>query len=170
MQRRVVLKDEKIIDSWSILIENAQDGKDDFYKEIPRLIRDSQVPGLRTEMVKVSSALFGKSREYIMVYNDNLRDYRIYIGARKYGRNLDVSWYLCCEPGLFKRTLSELLTQGSSDKALSFYLNVFKQQDLVAYTTLVHHCVLKAVADIMAANNQDFSKIERKSRGFLGIS
>lgn len=174
MPKRVVLKDEKILDSWSLLIENAQDKKEDIYRRVSEFLKDSDVPGIKTEMVKVSpgglGGVFSKHRDYLMISNEALKDYKIYIGARSYGKNLDVSWYLCCEPGIFKSTLSSFLTRGASDKALSFMLNVFQQQDLLAYTTLVHHCLLKAVEEIMMGLGQDFSKIDRKSRGFLGIS
>jgi hypothetical protein len=33
---------------------------------------------------------FGNERDYLMVTNSGLRDYRMYIGARDYGNNLDV--------------------------------------------------------------------------------
>lgn len=174
MAKKVILKDEKILDSWSTMIENAQGNVADIYKQVPGLIQGTQAPGINIETVRVGmgvlSGFFGRDREYIMVTNEALKEYKMYIGAREYGNNLDVSWYLTCEPGLFKSTLSKLLTQGASDKALSFMLNVFGQQDLVAYTTVVHHCLLKSVENIMHGLNQDPSKIERKSRGFLGIS
>jgi hypothetical protein len=105
-----------------------------------------------------------------MVTNEGLKDYRMYIGARDYGNNLDVQWYLTCEPGFFKKTLSAFLTKGASDKALSFILDLFQQQDLSAYATVVHHCLLKALEKLMLGLGQDVSKIDRKSRGFLGIS
>jgi len=41
---------------------------------------------------------------------------------------------------------------------------------LRAYTTNAHHCLIKAVEKLMTNLNQDTSKIDRKSRGFLGIS
>jgi hypothetical protein len=49
-------------------------------------------------------------------------------------------------------------------------LDLFDQQDLRTYSTNAHHCLLKAVDKLMLDLNQDPSKIERKSRGFLGIS
>ena len=174
MAKKVILKDEKILDSWSTIIENAQDKVDEIYKKVPELIQESKAPGVRSETVRVKpgglSGLFGKDREYLMVTNEGLRDYKMYIGAREYGNNLDISWYLTCEPGVFKSSLSSFLTKGASDKALSFMLNIFQQQDLNAYATVVHHCLLKSVETIMKSKNQDPSKIERKSKGFLGIS
>lgn len=67
-----------------------------------------------------------------MVTNEALKDYRMYTGARDYGNNLDVSWYLTCEPGFLKKTFSSILTQGATDKAFSFNLDIFQQQDLNA--------------------------------------
>jgi hypothetical protein len=94
----------------------------------------------------------------------------MFIGARDYGDTLDVQWYLTCEPGFFKRHLSDILTRGASDKALSFNLDLFQQQDLNAYATVVHHCFLEAIEKLMSGLDQDSSKIDRKSKGFLGVS
>jgi len=94
----------------------------------------------------------------------------MFIGARDFGDTLDISWFITCEPGFFKKRLSNVLTSGASDKALSLSLDIFQQQDLNAYATIVHHCLLKAVEKMMSGKGQDASKIDRKSKGFLGIS
>jgi len=41
---------------------------------------------------------------------------------------------------------------------------------LIAFATSVHHSLLKAIEKLFQRLNQDPSKINRKSRGFLGIS
>jgi len=172
MPAKVTLKDEKILDSWSILIENAQGRGKEIYEKTKRYIEESQAPGIKTIDVKVRPSwlkgLLGKEREYLRVENTALKDFKMYVGARDYGNNLDVQWYLTCEPGFFKKRLSRVLT--SSEDTLSFLLDIFKQQDLRAYATVVHHALLKAVIDLMSELEQDSSKIDRKSRGFLGIS
>lgn len=174
MGDKVTLQDEKIIDRWSILIGNAQGQSEKTYSETENLIRSSKAPGIEIERVRVRPSwlkgLFGVERNYMMVSNEGLKDYRMFIGARDYGNNLDVSWYLTCEPGFFKKTLSTALTQGGSDKALSFSLDIFQQQDLNAYATLVHHCLKETLEKIMTGLGQDPSKTDYKSRGFLGIS
>ncbi len=170
----ITLKDEKIIDRWSMIIENGQGNAEETYKDTDQFIKESKAPGIQIERVKVRPSwlkgLFGNERNYMMVTNEGLGDYRMFIGARDYGDNLDVQWYLTCEPGFFKKTLSDVLTKGASDKALSFNLDLFQQQDLSAYSTVVHHCLLKALEKLMAGLGQDTSKIDRKSKGFLGIS
>ena len=168
------LQDEKIIDRWSMIIENGKGKAEQVYKDTGSFIEKSESPGTAIEDVKIRPSwlkgLFGVERDYLMVTNDGLNDYRMYIGARDYGNHLDVSWYLTCEPGFFKRTLSDVLTKGASDKAMSFNLDLFQQQDLNAYATVVHHCLLKAIEKMMSNLGQDPSKIDRKSKGFLGIS
>lgn len=49
-------------------------------------------------------------------------------------------------------------------------LDLFDTQDLTAYVTNAHHCLLEAVERVMSELGQDPSGIERKSRGFLGVS
>ncbi|MEM2613932.1 MAG: hypothetical protein QXO15_06875, partial [Nitrososphaerota archaeon] len=102
---------------------------------------------------------------------ERLKDYKIYVCARDYGKYLDVQWYLTCEPGFFnslKKVVAAAYTAGMSSLLLSF--DIFDQQDLIAFATSIHHSLLKAVEKLMLSLDQDPSKIERKSRGFLGIS
>ena len=49
-------------------------------------------------------------------------------------------------------------------------LDLFDQQDLRVYVTNAHRCFMKAVEQLMRGMNQDTSTLERKSKGFLGIS
>jgi hypothetical protein len=170
----ITLQDEKIIDRWSMIIENGQGNGEIIYSDAENFVKTSKAPGIALDRVRVRPSwlkgLLGNERSYLMVTNEGLKDYRMFIAARDYGDNLDVSWYLTCEPGFFKKTLSDVLTRGASDKALSFNLDLFQQQDLNAYATVVHHCLIKAIEKIMSGLGQDISKIDRKSRGFLGIS
>jgi hypothetical protein len=113
---------------------------------------------------------FGKKRNYLMVSNQALKDYRMYVGARDYGKHLDISWFLTVEPGFFKKAFSELLTKGASPNALSLLLDLFDQQDLRVYVTSVHRCCVKrAVEQIVEGLGQDSSRFDWKSRGFLEV-
>jgi hypothetical protein len=178
MAKKVTLHKQKILDDWSVMIEGAQGREQEIYQWAAWFIQQSQVPGVRIEMIKVKAAPaltggllpIGKEREYLMISHESLKDYRMYINARNYGNNLDVSWYLTCEPRFLKRYFSALLTKESSVTALSFALNLFEQQDLRAYVTVIHHSLLKAVEGLMTRLGQDASRMDRKSRGFLGIS
>jgi len=109
----------------------------------------------------------GEEREYLRIMMGGIKDYKLYVGARDFGNDLDVQWYLTCEPGYFRANLSKALTGGATDKAFLQILDIFDQQDLRAYVTVVHHALLKAVTELMSELNQDSSKIDRKSRGLI---
>ena len=122
----VTLKDEKIIDRWSMIVEGGQGQAEQIYQDTENNVKELKVPGIDMEIVKVRPSwlkgLFGKEREYMMVTNEALGDYRMFIGARDFGDTLDISWFITCEPGFFKKRLSNVLTSGAYDKALSLNL------------------------------------------------
>jgi hypothetical protein len=169
----VTLQDQKIMDQWGVVLEGAA-GKD-----IPLLhmvqdsLQASGLPGVVWEKVDAQPSMlkgwFGNKRAYLMVTNDGLKDYRMYLGARDYGKHLDVSWFLTVEPGFFKSAFSAMLAHGNY-QALSFNLDVFKSQDLRAYVTSVHRlCVRRAVEQIAKELGQDTSGFDWKSKGFLQV-
>jgi len=169
------LSEEKVLDSWSILVENGQGRAMEVYNDFLKSLEESNVPEIDAKAVKVVpgwlKGLFGKEREYLMVTTERLKDYKIYVCARDYGNYLDVQWYLTCDPGFFRKVFkmgAAIYTMGLSNIILSF--DIFDQQDLIAFATSVHHSLLKAVEKLLQRLNQDPSKINRKSRGFLGIS
>jgi hypothetical protein len=116
--------------------------------------------------------VMGTTREFLVVTdreNYRLRPYQIFFNARDYGDNLNVSWHLTFRPTLWLAILSLLPYVSVIPKVLSD-LDLFDQQDLIAYATNAHHCLQKAVEKLMINLGQDLSKIDRKSKGFLGIS
>ena len=167
-----------LLDNWSVLIKDAQGRGDDLLKMAERLIKDSDLPDVIIKTVRVVqgglAGLFSKTKErdYLMVGNKDLEHYRMYIGARDYGNNLDVQWYLVKrERGLKKDKISEAIKAGMKDLRRGFVgMNLFEKQDLTAYVTAIHHSLLEAVEKLMTSLGQDFSKIDRKSKGFLGVS
>lgn len=176
MARKEVVRDWVLLDNWSILIKDAQGKGEELLKETERLIKEGNLPDIEMERVNLSisatlSGIFSKTkeREYLEVKNKDLPRYGIYITARDYGKNLDVQWYL------FNRSpqsLFEALKAVPKElrRGLTGGLNLFEEQDLTAFVTAVHHSLLDAVSKIMQGLGQDPSKIDRKSRGFLGVS
>ncbi len=114
----------------------------------------------------IIKGILGVKRDFFVVTpldNPRLEPFKLFLNARDYGNNLDVSWYVTYKPGALRlRRLTAASIVGG--------LDLFDQQDLRAYVTNAHHCLLKAVEKLMVGLNQDPSEIERKSRGFLGIS
>ena len=58
----------------------------------------------------------------------------------------------------------------SRKSVLPQMMNIFDLEELTAYTTTIHHAVLDAVEEICKDVDFDFTKVDRKSKGFLNIS
>jgi len=98
-----------------------------------------------------------------------LKPYQVLLNARDYGNSLDIAWYLTYWLSFFRALLTVFPFVSFIPRVIAD-LDVFDLQDLRAYNTACHCSVLEAVEKLMLSLNQDPSKIERKSRGFLGIS
>jgi hypothetical protein len=171
-----ILRNDQVVDSWGLLIEGAQGRAEEIFRNTDSSIRDSKAPALEMERKAVSPGiirgLIGVSRDFLVVtgsQNLRMKPYQIYLNARDYGDNLDVSWYLTYKPTLLQAAVS-LIPFVSAFPTTLAALDLFDQQDLRAYSTVVHHSTMKSVEKIMLDLHQDPSKVERKSRGFLGIS
>ena len=117
-------------------------------------------------------SVLGSARKFlVVVYKGNfrLKPYQIFVNARDFGNNLDVSWYMTYRPSI-RQALVSLIPFVKVASQILNNLDLFDQQDLRAYATVVHHSVQKSVDKLMLDLKQDPSKIDRKSRGFLGIS
>jgi len=165
----------EILDNWSALIRGAQGQRDKVITTTKELINISKAPSIEIKEDKVGPGLapttFGETREFLIVAdrrNLKLGNFKAYVNANDYGDGLFVSWYLTYMPDVWQ-TLASLIPGGGKIVGLD-ELNLFNKQDLTAYVTCVHHCLLEAVDKLMLDMNQDPSKIDRKTRGFLGIS
>jgi len=174
--RLATLKKEEVIDNWSILIENGNGRAEDIFRDTNSFILETKAPAIAIKREEISPSMLkgvlGRKRDFLTVIdkrNIRLKPYKIFINARDYGKNLDVSWYLTFKPELWKRILALFPFVSIVPKKLSD-LDIFDQQDLRAYATNAHHCVIKAVEKLMLSLGQDPAKIDRRSRGFLGIS
>ena len=176
MSKKVVLGKEAILDRWSVLIDGARGKGEELMRKTVKYIQNSGAPGLTIERVRVFPpggwrflSRFSKrwdiGREYLRVVNEELGKINMYVGAVDYGENLYVSWYLAVEAGIFDRLFPKekmaRLIRGT---------DILIEEELNAYVTCIHHCLLKAVDELMRDLGQDPSKIDRKSKGFLGVT
>jgi hypothetical protein len=188
-----ILGKEQVIEQWDILIGGGQGSAEEVFGGTQTRIIETKAPDIQMERRDISPGVLrgvlGGKRPFLVIANTinfNLRPYRMYINARDYGNSLQVSWYVVYKPGFWRKLLALfLLIPFLNLLVLPFYLlgrlarareagpldlDLFDLQDLVAYVTNAHHCVLQAVERLMVALHQDPSKIERRARGFLGIS
>lgn len=171
-----ILRKDQVLDSWAILIEDAQGNANAILQDAECFVKNSKAPDISMERKNMApgivQGMMGTTRDFLAVTdkrNFRLEPYRIYINARDYGDNLDVSWHLTYKPSMLQ-SLAAMLPYVSLVPGTISDLDLFDQQDLRAYSTNVHHCLLKGVEKLMMGLHQDTSKIDRKSRGFLGIS
>lgn len=170
------LSEGEVVESWSALIENGHENESEVLSATETYLKASQVPDmtmLRSQIApSVASGLAGRTREFLVIKetgNARLAPYRFYLNCRSFGNNLDVNWYVTYKPSSWQ-TFFSLLPFASKVQEAWIELDLFDQADLRASTTNAHRCMLKAVDALMLKLAQDPSSIDRKSRGFLGIS
>ncbi len=182
-----------MVDQWDVLIGGGQGKADSIFDSTQKLVDATKAPDIKMERQDVAPGalrgFLGGKRSFLLIYNDtsyHLKLYQMYINARDYGNNLQVSWYLVYQLSFWGKAVVILLfIPFINFFILPFYLiirliragssglldlDLFDEQDLRAYVTNAHHCLLEAVEKLIVELHQDPSKIERKSRGFLCIS
>jgi len=171
--KRKLLRKEQVIESWGALIENGNGNAERVFSEIQRYLEESKAPIKfeRREIVPgIFKGLIGEKRDFIIVRSKGfrLKPYQVFINARDYGNNLDVSWYLTYRLP-FLRALLSFLPFVSIGTSFLEKLDIFNLMDLRAFASLCHSSTVKAVENLMISLDQDPSKLNRKTKGFLGI-
>lgn len=167
----VKLKDETILNQWSMLVDGAAARGHEVLDDIRERLKRAAIPGNCTWDVEEveSGGMFSKTRrEFLIVKLDQFPDYRTYIGVRPYGTHLDCCRFLTVEPGFLKRQLSQAIMPGK-DTLLSGPTNLLVEQDLNAWVTVVHHAVLDSVKALMGKFGQDPAGLRRETKGFLQV-
>ena len=170
------LTSDQVMESWSALIEGGKGRSEQVLGETRDFIETSEAPYLTMEKRQIApgfaAGLLGRTREFLVIGEDGnpkLDPYEMFLNCRDYGNNLDVNWYVTYTPSMWQAFMALLPFSKEIQEAWR-ELDLFDQQDLRAYTTNAHRCMLRAVDALMLSLEQDPGKIERRSRGFLGIS
>jgi hypothetical protein len=116
----MALKKELVVDNWNTLVVNAAGRSKKVMDSIEGKIKAANIPSSRTGQREVSTGMFGTKRQFLIVANDSLPEFFLYIAARDYGVHLDVSWYLTVQPRGYKQMFSKYKT--GSPTAMSMQL------------------------------------------------
>ena len=188
-----IIGKEQIIEKWGTLISSAAGRGESVIQNTEQFLQESNVPDVKIQRRGMSPGvmrgIMGGKRPFVVITNTvspNLKAFKMYLNARDYGSNLQVSWYVVIQPSAREKLTCFLLSipilgvlflplhlLGRASRAKDagiVELDIFDEQDLSAYVTNAHHCTLDAVKKLMEDIEQDFSKIDRQSRGFLGVS
>lgn len=166
----VTLKEETILNQWSMIVENAKGHVEDVLSDIERRLVEAALPegcSNERETVQSSSWTAKVKRQFLVCENEAFGDYRVYIGVRSYGRHLDVCRFVTVEPGFMKKLMAQRVAGDAY--ALSGPKNILVEQDLRAWLSVVHHAVVDAIDGLFDDLKQDRSKIRRESKGILEI-
>ena len=167
-----VLSNQTVVDRWDTLVDGGNGRATQVIDCTLEHIERRKPPRIALNQSDLAPGVWrgltGNTRPFLIVSqlgNRRLAPYRMYVNVRDYGETLQASWFLTYQPGFFER-LALVLRR----RAPSLDLDLFDEQDLRAYVTAVHHCFLDAVVELLTSLQQDASKLERSSKGFLGIS
>ncbi len=189
---KIRLKDERIVEQWFTLVEGAEGKSAEFNRNVKKILVELAVPNLRLSQRDVSLGMWNRllkgGRRFLVAENSYLRGYRIFIGARDYGHQLSVSWYLTLELGflgklliaaaknnfvaifLFPIVLFAKILMGGRRYVVPETMNLFDTEELRGYITTVHGAAKTATADLMKSLDLDFTKVDTKSRGFFNLA
>ncbi len=171
----IAQKEPEILENWSTLIGGAQGKADQMLADTKEEVVKSEAP--KVELVQemlgptLSTIITSDSRKFLICTNKiglKFRSYKIFINAHDYGKNLFISWYLTHKPGAWETML--LLLPGAKQVLNIDQMSLFDRQDLNAYVMNVHKCFQKAMDKILVEFKIDPATIDRKTKGFLGIS
>lgn len=188
-----ILAKDKVVDQWGTLIPGAQGLDESIVSNTEQFIKDTNAPDIQMERQALSPGLLrsvmGDKRYFLVISNTgnrNLKTYKMLVNARDYGNSLQVSWYLVHEPSDLEKAILMLLLipciglvvlpiylimrLAGAGKSGLLGLDMFDEQDLRAYVSNAHHCMLQAVDQLGKENNIDVTNINRRSTGFLGIT
>jgi hypothetical protein len=162
-----ILRSDAVLDSWKYIVEQGAGRGDFVLGTTERLVIDAHMPGVTTNKEPVAIELFGEKRPFLIVTNTKHKEYKMYISARDFGANLDVSWYFTATPTFLKRTLSKYATGNPQD--MTMRVSIFAQQDVSAFKAITHKCVTRTLDGLLEELNLDPASLNTGSRGFLNV-
>ena len=161
------IKADRIIDQWMTVIENGAGQGEQIYTNLMDQLQKAHLPGVSWRKEQVTEGLMGKGREFLVVRHSDLREYTMFVFARNIGAHLDCGWFLTVQPKGLKRALSKQLT--GNPIALSQNIGVFSQEDLSAWTHIVHRTYLRIIKEVMGELEQDVTGMNTTSKGYLSV-
>ena len=163
----ITLRKNAVIESWGMIIEGGAGKEKRIMEETYQYLQQANIPDIRLRKDIVSTGMFGRKREYVILGHNVLREYVMFIGAKDFGANLDASWFLTLWTSGFKRAVSARTT--GNPYALSRNLDIMTQQDLRAWVTVAHHCFKRSIDVVCEELQQTPPGINNASKGFLSV-
>jgi hypothetical protein len=171
----VDLTNDKILERWNVLIHEGAGRSEQLYDLMQEYLTAAMLPGVSWEMTTImvlqpatrTSPARRVPHQHLAINHATLKEYPMYILAYDYGTLLAVVWALAIETGFFNKSFAKLAP--GIHALTNAGLSVSQQMELGAYSSAVHDFVKQAVKVIMDDLNQDFSKVNTRSKGILEL-
>jgi hypothetical protein len=154
--KQVRFKEGQVVQQWDTLIDQGNGKADVIYEAIDNFLKSVNPPDVKLVRENIHAGDFMTGRDYdgLRIVDSYLRDYRIYIFAYDYGTSLHVAWFLT-----YQKTIVKLAKR----------MDIPQQLQLNAYVSTIHGATKSGVQTLMESLEQDFSKVNTKSKGFLEV-
>ena len=158
------LKDGKIVREWSSMLPECQAEGPGLVETIQRKLAAYEIPGLSWKEESASTgfmkSMMGKRRDFLVVRTEQFSEWLVCIGARDYGRFLNVVWYLTASP----KFLNKMRGIGLGDVFVD-ELDVFDQQDVNAFAAVTRMATVSATEEFAEKRDLDLQRLDRQARG-----
>jgi hypothetical protein len=161
------IKRNSVIEQWGTIVEGGAGQEKRVMDDLFTFLKEAIMPHVKIYRDACNTGMFGATRDMYILSHDVLREYRMFLGARDYGANLDVVWFLTLSPGFLKSSMSTRVA--GNPLAFSMRVDIFTQQDLRAWTTIAHHCVKRAVDAVYENLQKTPVGLDTSSKGFLNV-
>jgi hypothetical protein len=161
------IKRNSVIEQWGTMVEGGAGQEKRVMDDLFTLLKEANMPHIKIHRDDCNTGMFSAKRNMYILVHDILREYRMFLGARDYGANLDVGWFLTLNPGGLKSAMSKRIA--GNPLAFSMRVDIFTQQDLRAWTTIGHHCVKRAIDAVYQELQKTPVGLDTSSKGFLNV-
>ena len=165
------VRKDQLLERWQVLVDNGSGSAEDVYDTMVTALESAEAPGVTWERQEIQAGvmLTGKSYNGLVITNSYMKQFKIYIFAYDYGTALHVAWFLSMEVGFWTRAFALGFLKISDPRALVNFLDIPQELELSAYVSTVHGTAKGAVGALMTKLEQDFSKVDTRSKGFLEV-
>lgn len=165
------VRKDQLLERWQVLVESGSGSAEDVYDAMVTALESAEAPGVtwQRQEIQAGAMLTGKSYNGLVITNSYMKEFKIYIFAYDYGTALHVAWFLSMEVGFWTRAFASGFLKISDPRALVNFLDIPQELTLSAYVSTVHGAAKGAVGALMAKLEQDFSKVNTRSKGFLEV-
>ena len=158
------LKDGKIVREWSTLLPECQAEAPGLVEAIKGKLAAYEAPGLSWKEESASTGflkgMMGKRRDFLIVRSEQFPEWLVCIGAKDYGRFLNVVWYFTTSP----KFLNKMRSAAAGDIFVDD-LDVFDQQDVNAFAAVTRMATVTATEELAKKRDLDLERLDRQARG-----